>query len=180
MIHRGFSRDEGRPLFKLDREVEPEVANALLIASISLSKNMPTPHHLFGCKQISEIAVMPQVQASTTLVAHTAIDMLSVLLSKRLPPRPLTSPLDDEPPLPIPLRTFAELLLPIFGPIRNYMAARMPDYRAWLQGLLKNLLYQPLRLQQRTLCRTCTAQETAGDQQPTADAKLINHLIERE
>lgn len=85
MIHRSFFVMNGRPLFKLDREVEQEVANALLDCFDFFIEEYARSHYLFGCEQICEIAVKALSQGiNAPGSAITAIDMLSVLLSKRL------------------------------------------------------------------------------------------------
>ena len=109
MIHRGFFVMAGRPLFKLEREVDEEVANALLDCFDFFIEEYAHAHYLFGCTQISEIAVKalsPGINDPGTAI--TAIDMLSVLFSKRLPLPDLDiAQLDDRAAAPVPLRIVA-------------------------------------------------------------------------
>lgn len=184
MIHRGFFVMSGRPLFKLNRTVDEDIANSLLDCFDFFIEEYAHAHYLFGCTQISEIAVKalsPGINDPGTAI--TAIDMLSVLFSKRLSLPDLDfAPLDDEPP-----RLFHhelsldELLQLVFGPIRNYGS----DDASVLFGLLqafKNLLYHPLRPQQKTdvLRHVSSVQETADHcLHNSRDREAINQLIAR-
>ncbi len=184
MIHRGFFVMSGRPLFKLDRQVDPEIANALLDCFDFFIEEYAHAHYLFGCTQISEIAVKalsPGINDPGTAI--TAIDMLSVLFSKRLCLPDLDiAPLDDEPPRLFHYElSFDELLLLVFGPIRNYGGADASVLLVLLQAF-KNLLYQQLRPQQKTdlLRHVRSVQETADHKlHNSRDREAINQLIER-
>ncbi|MFP6847337.1 MAG: DUF2254 domain-containing protein [Pseudomonas sp.] len=184
MIHRGFFVMSGRPLFKLSREVEPEIASNLLDCFDFFIEEYAHAHYLFGCTQISEIAVKalsPGINDPGTAI--TAIDMLSVLLSKRIALPDLDiAPLDDEPPRLFHYElSLDELLLLVFGPIRHYGSADANVLLGLLQTF-KNLLYLPLRPQQKKdlLRHAHSVQETADQHLDNSrDREAINQVIER-
>ena len=184
LIHRGFFVMAGRPLFKLDREVDEEVANALLDCFDFFIEEYAHAHYLFGCTQISEIAVKalsPGINDPGT--ALTAIDLLSVLFSKRLALPDLDfALLDDEPPRLFHYElSLDELVLLVFGPIRNYGSTDASVLGGLLQAF-KNLLYQPLRAQQKTdlLRHVRSVQETADQHlHNSREREAINQLLER-
>jgi uncharacterized membrane protein len=184
MIHRGFFVMSGRPLFKLDREVDEEIANALLDCFDFFIEEYAHTHYLFGCTQISEIAVKalsPGINDPGTAI--TAIDMLSVLLSKRLRLPDLDlAPLPDQPPRLFHYEmNLDELLLLVLGPIRNYGCSDVSVLVGLLQAF-KNLFYQPLRAQQKTdlLKHVHSVRETADEHLGNSrDREAINQLIER-
>lgn len=184
MIHRGYFVMSGRPLFKLDREVEPEIADALLDCFDFFIEEYVHSHYLFGCTQISEIAVKAlSTGINDPGTAITAIDLLSVLLSKRLCLPDLDfAPLDDEPPRLFHYElSLDELLLLVFGPIRNYGRADASVLFGLLQAF-KNLLFQPLRPQQKIdlLRHVHSVQETADQHlNNSRDREAINQLLER-
>jgi len=184
MIHRGFFVMSGRPLFKLDREVDEAIANDLLDCFDFFIEEYAHAHYLFGCTQISEIAVKalsPGINDPGTAI--TAIDMLSVLLSKRLQLPDLDiAPLPDQPPRLFHYEmNLDELLLLVFGPIRNYGGTDVSVLAGLLQAF-KNLFYQPLREQQKVdLLRHVASVLEAADQHlsNSRDREAINLLIER-
>lgn len=184
MIHHGFFVTSGRPLFKLDRQVDEDVTNALLDCFDFFIEEYAHAHYLFGCTQISEIAVKalsPGINDPGT--ALTAIDLLSVLLSKRLALPDLDfALLDDEPPRLFHYElSLDELLLLVFGPIRNYGGSDASVLFGLLQAY-KNLLYHPLRAQQKTdlLKHVHSAQETADHcLYNSREREAINQLIDR-
>jgi uncharacterized membrane protein len=184
MIHRGFFVMSGRPLFKLNREVDPAIADALLDCFDFFIEEYAHAHYLFGCTQMSEIAVKalsPGINDPGTAI--TAIDLLSVLLSKRLNLPDLdASPLDDGPPRLLHYElSLDELLQQVFGPIRHYGCADSSVLISLLHAF-KNLLYQPLREQQKTdlLHHVRSVQETADQHLSNSrDRQAINQLLER-
>jgi uncharacterized membrane protein len=184
MIHRGFFVMSGRPLFKLDREVDEDIASQLLDCFDFFIEEYAHTHYLFGCTQISEIAVKalsPGINDPGTAI--TAIDMLSVLLSKRLPLPDLDiAPLPDQPPRLFHYEmNLDELLLLVLGPIRNYGCADVGVLVCLLQAF-KNLFYHPLRAQQKSdlLKHVASVLETADQHLSNSrDREAINQLIER-
>ena len=184
MIHRGFFVMSGRPLFKLDREVDPAISDALLDCFDFFLEEYAHTHYLFGCTQMSEIAVKalsPGINDPGTAI--TAIDLLSVLFSKRLPLPDLDVTLtDDGPPRLWHYElSLDELLQQVFGPIRHYGCADVTVLLGLLQAF-KNLLYQPLRTTQKTdLLRHVRSVQEAADQHLSngRDRESINQLLER-
>ncbi|NMY50693.1 DUF2254 domain-containing protein [Pseudomonas sp. WS 5011] len=184
MIHRGFFVMSGRPLFKLDREVDSAITDALLDCFDFFLEEYAHTHYLFGCTQMSEIAVKalsPGINDPGTAI--TAIDLLSVLFSKRLALPDLDVTLaDDGPPRLLHYElSLDELLQRVFGPIRHYGCADVSVLIGLLQAF-KNLLYQPLRAAQKTdlLRHVRSVQETADQHLSNSrDRQAINQLLER-
>ncbi|MDO9618099.1 MAG: DUF2254 domain-containing protein [Pseudomonas sp.] len=184
MIHRGFFVMSGRPLFKLDRQVDPEIANALLDCFDFFLEEYAHSHYLFGCTQMSEIAVKalsPGINDPGTAI--TAIDLLSVLFSKRLALPDLDVTLaDDGPPRLLHYElSLDDLLQQVFGPIRHYGCSDVSVLLSLLRAF-KNLLYQPLRATQKTdlLRHVRSVQETADQHLSNSrDRQAINQVLER-
>ena len=184
MIHRGFFVMTGRPLLKLDGQVDPAICEALLDCFDFFIEEYAHAHYLFGCTQMSEIAVKalsPGINDPGTAI--TAIDLLSVLLSKRLTLPDLdASPLDEGPPRLLHYEfSLDELLLRVFGPIRHYGCADANVLISLLQAF-KNLLYQPLHEQQKIdlLLHIRSVQETADQHLSNSrDRQAINQVLER-
>lgn len=184
MIHHGFFVMSGRPLFKLDRRVDEDIANALLDCFDFFIEEYAHSHYLFGCTQISEIAVKALSPGTNDPgTALTAIDLLSVLFSKRLALPDLDfALLDDEPPRLFHYElSLDELLLLVFGPIRNYGRADASVLFGLLQAY-KSLFYHPLRAQQKTdLLRHVRSVQESADQflHNSREREAINQLLER-
>lgn len=184
LIHRGVFVMSGRPLFKLDREVDSTVSDALLDCFDFFLEEYAHTHYLFGCTQMSEIAVKalsPGINDPGTAI--TAIDLLSVLLSKRLalPDLDVTLADDNLPRLLHYELSLDELLQQVFGPIRHYGCSDVSVLLGLLQAF-KNLLYQPLRAAQKTdlLRHVRSVQETADQHLSNSrDRQAINQLLER-
>lgn len=184
MIHRGFFVMAGRPLFKLNRKVDSKTANALLDCFDFFVEEYAHAHYLFGFTQISEIAVKalsPGINDPGTAI--TAIDMLSVLFSKRLPLPDLDiAQLENESPRLFHYELSLDgLLLLVFGPIRNYGCSDASVLFELLLAL-KNLLYHPLRPQQKIdlLRHVRSVQETADRHLSNSrDREALNQLLER-
>lgn len=144
LVHRGFFVVPGHPLLKLDREVDEELRQQLLDCFDFFVEQYVSTHYVFGCKQISEIAVKalsPGINDPGTAI--TAIDMLSVLFGQRLQlPDLEIAPLEDEAPrlfvFELPLDQLLQL---IFGPIRTY-GSNDPRVLTSLLQAYKNLLFQ--------------------------------------
>ncbi len=184
LIHRGFFVVPGHPLLKLDREVDEELRRQLLDCFDFFVEQYASTHYVFGCKQISEIAVKalsPGINDPGTAV--TAIDMLSVLFSQRLQLPDLDiAPLADQPPrlffFELPLDQLLQL---IFGPIRTY-GSHDPRVLTSLLQAFKNLLFQHPRAhhQAELITHARSVVETADRHiSNTRDREQINDMIER-
>lgn len=143
-VHRGFFVVAGHPLFKLDREVEESVREELLDCFDFFIEEYVGSNYFFGCKQISEIAVKalsPGINDPGTAIK--AIDLLSVLMVKRmaLPDWDMAPLRDQAPRLFYCELPFTELLLLVYGPIRNYAAGDVLVLGTLLQAF-KNLLHE--------------------------------------
>ncbi|ARU90675.1 hypothetical protein B9K09_09065 [Pseudomonas sp. M30-35] len=183
-VHRGFFVIEGHPLFKLDRKVDDNVVNKLLDCFDFFIEEYPSTHYLFGCKQISEIAVKalsPGINDPGTAIK--SIDMLSVLFSQRLNlPTFDFSELEDEPPrLFINELPLDQLLQQVLGPIRTYGAAD-PSVLVSLLQAFKNLLHQNPKPEhkEQLLRHARSVIESADEHLATPrDREEINDFIER-
>lgn len=184
LIHRGFFVMAGHPLFQLDREVDEALSGQLLDCFDFFVEQYASAHYVFGCKHISEIAVKalsPGINDPGTAI--TAIDMLSVLLSKRMALPDLdASPLPDGPPRLLFFELSLDPLLQLlFGPLRTYGCADPQVLTSLLQAL-KNLLYQQPRAHHRAdlIRHARSVVETAdGHIRNRRDREEINTLIER-
>ncbi|WP_417662413.1 DUF2254 domain-containing protein [Pseudomonas sp.] len=183
-VHRGFFVIEGHPLFKLDRKIDDSVINKLLDCFDFFIEEYPSTHYLFGCKQISEIAVKalsPGINDPGTAIK--SIDMLSVLFSQRLNlPTFDFSELEDEPPrLFINELPLDQLLQQVLGPIRTYGAAD-PSVLVSLLQAFKNLLHQNPKPEHKVqLLRHARSVIESADEHLTTprDREEINDFIER-
>ncbi|WP_339488140.1 DUF2254 domain-containing protein [Pseudomonas sp. EL_65y_Pfl2_R95] len=183
-VHRGFFVMEGHPLFRLNRKVDDAIINKLLDCFDFFIEEYPSTHYLFGCKQISEIAVKalsPGINDPGTAIK--SIDMLSVLFSQRLNlPDFDFSELEDEPPrLFLNELPLDQLLQQIIGPIRTYGAAD-PSVLVSLLQAFKNLLHQNPKPEHKAqlLRHACSVLESADEHLSTPrDREEINDFIER-
>lgn len=142
--HRGFFVMAGHPLFKLDRPADDPVIEQLRDCFDFFIEEYASTHYFFGFKLMSEIAVKalsPGINDPGTAIK--TVDMLSVLFAQRLA-------LPDLDPVPLDGQAarlcyrelpLDQLLLQIFGPIRNYGAGDASVLISLLQAF-KNLLHQ--------------------------------------
>ncbi|MFI8481102.1 DUF2254 domain-containing protein [Pseudomonas sp. NPDC078700] len=183
-VHRGFFVIEGHPLFKLNRKVDEALINKLLDCFDFFIEEYPSTHYLFGCKQISEIAVKalsPGINDPGTAIK--AIDMLSVLFSQRLnlPDFDFSESEEGPPRLFLNELPLDQLLQQILGPIRTYGAAD-PSVLVSLLQAFKNILHQHPKSEHKAqlLRHTRSVLETADENLATPrDREEINDFIER-
>ncbi|MDM8349757.1 DUF2254 domain-containing protein [Pseudomonas sp. sp1636] len=184
LVHRGFFVMPGHPLFKLDREVDEALRQQLLDCFDFFVEQYASGHYVFACKQISEIAVKalsPGINDPGTAI--TAIDMLSMLFSKRLQLPDLDiAPLADEAPRLFYFElSLDQLLQLIFGPIRTY-GSRDPSVLIRLLQAFKNLLFQhPRAHHQADLITHAHSVVEAADRHIAnrRDREELNDMIER-
>ncbi|MEX6504498.1 DUF2254 domain-containing protein [Pseudomonas zhanjiangensis] len=184
LVHRGFFVMPGHPLFKLDREVDEDLRQQLLDCFDFFVEQYVSAHYVFGCKQISEIAVKalsPGINDPGTAI--TAIDMLSVLFGRRLQLPDLdVAPLADEAPrLYFFELSLDQMLQLIFGPIRVYGSSD-PAVLTQLLQAFKNLLYQqPRAHHRRELISHARSVVESADRHITnrRDREQLNDMIER-
>jgi uncharacterized membrane protein len=184
LIHRGFFVMAGHPLFKLDREVDEALSEQLRDCFDFFVEQYASSHYVFGCKHISEIAVKalsPGINDPGTAI--TAIDMLTVLFSKRMALPDLdVSPLSDGPPRLFFFElSLDQLLQLIFGPLRTY-GREDPHVLTSLLQAFKNLLYQqPRAHHQAELIRHARSivETAAAHIHNRRDREEINGMIER-
>jgi len=151
LAHRGFFVSEGHPLFCLERPLDEAVCQQLLDCFDFFIEEYASTHYLFGCRQMSEIAVKalsPGINDPGTAIK--TVDLLSVLLSRRLTlsERDFASLPDEPPRLCYQELPLDHLLLQLLGPIRAYGAADVSVLVSLLQAF-KNLLHRPASTQQR-------------------------------
>ncbi|UTW08048.1 DUF2254 domain-containing protein [Pseudomonas benzenivorans] len=184
LVHRGFFVMAGHPLFKLDRDVDEQLCEQLRDCFHFFVEQYASSHYVFGCKHISEIAVKalsPGINDPGTAI--TAIDMLTVLFSKRMALPDLdVSPRPDGPPrlffFELPLDQLLQLL---FGPLRTY-GCEDPQVLTHLLQAFKNLLYQGPRAHHQTdLIRHARSVVETADSHilNRRDREEINAMIER-
>lgn len=184
LVHRGFFVMAGHPLFKLDREVDEALREQLRDCFDFFVEQYASSHYVFGCKHISEIAVKalsPGINDPGTAI--TAIDMLTVLFSKRMALPDLdVSPLPDGPPRLFFFELSLDPLLQLlFGPLRTY-GREDPQVLTSLLQAFKNLLYQqPRAHHEAALIRHAgSVVETADTHiRNRRDREEINAMIER-
>ncbi|WP_369959464.1 DUF2254 domain-containing protein [Pseudomonas benzenivorans] len=184
LVHRGFFVMSGHPLFKLDRQVDEDLSQQLLDCFDFFVEQYVSSHYLFGCKHMSEIAVKalsPGINDPGTAI--TAIDMLSVLFSKRMTLPDLdVVPLPDQPPrlffFELPLDQLLQL---IFGPLRSY-GREDPHVLIGLLQAYKNLLYQRPRAHHKAdLIRHAQSVLETADRHIAnrRDREELNAMVER-
>lgn len=184
LVHRGFFVMPGHPLLKLDREVDEELRQQLLDCFDFFVEQYVSTHYVFGCKQISEIAVKalsPGINDPGTAI--TAIDMLSVLFGQRLQlPDLQIAPLEDEAPRLFFFElSLDQLLQEIFGPIRTYGSSD-PQVLTNLLEAFKNLMFQNPRAHHRAelIIHARSVVETADRHIVIRrDREELNDMIER-
>lgn len=184
LIHRGFFVMPGHPLLKLDRKVDDELCQQLLDCFDFFVEQYASAHYVFGCQQISEIAVKalsPGINDPGTAI--TAIDMLSVLFCKRLQLPDLDSaPLAGEAPRVVFFElSLDQLLQQTFGPIRTYGRSD-PQVLTNLLEAFKNLMFQNPRAhhQAELITHARSVVETADRHIAIRrDREELNDMIER-
>ncbi|NQD92785.1 DUF2254 domain-containing protein [Pseudomonas sp. CrR25] len=184
LVHRGFFVMAGHPLFKLDGAADDALKQQLLDCFDFFVEQYASAHYVFGCQHISEIAVKalsPGINDPGTAI--TAIDLLSVLFSKRmaLPDLDIASPAGQAPRLFYFELSLDALLQLIFGPLRTY-GRDDPQVLLSLLQSLKNLLYQqPRGAQQTDLIRHAHSIRETADRHLAnrRDREDINDMVER-
>ena len=141
-VHYGFFVMPGHPLMRIDRELDDDCTNRLLVCFDFYVEEYAHRHFFFGFKQIVEIAVRalsPGINDPGTAIK--AIDMLSVLLAERMEmPDHEVAHAQDRPRIFIRELNLHQLLQMTFGPQRRYGADDLQVLQALLQAC-KNLLY---------------------------------------
>lgn len=142
-VRNGFFVMPGHPLFRLEGPPDEELAQSLLDCFDFYVEEFADRHHVFGFKQISEIAtkaLSPGVNDPGTAIK--AIDLLTVLLAERmrLPDYDVNADSSGQPRLFMREATLDELLLAVLGPIRAYGREDTQVLLNLLQAY-KNLLF---------------------------------------
>lgn len=183
-VHYGFFVMPGHPLFRLDREVDDEVAEKLLDCFDFYVEEYVNRHFFFGFKQISEIAVKalsPGINDPGTAIK--AIDMLSVLLGERLRLQDFDVELRDGAPPRLFLHelNLHEMLYMTLGPLRSYGHTDAQVLLALLQAY-KNLLHcNPDARAEGVICRHAQAVIAQADASLTRqlDHDEIDQAVQR-
>lgn len=122
-VHLGEFVAKGRPLVRIDTDVDDDVKKAILDCFTFYIEEIADDHYTFGFNQLSEIAVKalsPGINDPGTAIR--ALDMLSILFADFASHPGFDVECDDEgkPRMFYMAQDFLDLLYTTLGPIREY------------------------------------------------------------